>query len=104
MRECSAKISYDMLFVNFGVEMRHSSGGCGLKRILYLSRGGFIGGSQRQLYYVITNLDREVYEPIVVCPTRCCFRLLQRKKWPRIYYLVQLLWGHLSLTLIRLLS
>jgi len=40
----------------------------GMKRILYLSRGGSIGGSQRQLYYVITNLDRKVYEPIVVCP------------------------------------
>ena len=38
-----------------------------MKRILYLSRGGSIGGSQRQLYYVIANLDRKVYEPIVVC-------------------------------------
>jgi len=39
-----------------------------VKRILYLSRGGSIGGSQRQLYYVITNLDRSGYKPIVVCP------------------------------------
>lgn len=37
-----------------------------MKRILYLSRGGLIGGSQRQLYYVVTNLDKG-YEPIVVC-------------------------------------
>lgn len=37
-----------------------------MKRILYLSRGGLIGGSQRQLYYVVTNLDSG-YEPIVVC-------------------------------------
>ena len=37
-----------------------------MKRILYLSRGGTIGGSQRQLYYVVTNLNHG-YEPIVVC-------------------------------------
>jgi len=35
-------------------------------RILYLSRGGSVGGSQRQLGYVVTNLDHN-YEPIVVC-------------------------------------
>ena len=37
-----------------------------MKRILYLSRSGSIGGSQRQLYYLLTNLGRN-YEPIVVC-------------------------------------
>lgn len=37
-----------------------------MKRILYLSRGGAIGGSQRQLYYVVTNLNHG-YEPMVVC-------------------------------------
>jgi len=37
-----------------------------MKRILYLSRGGAVGGSQRQLHYVVTNLDHS-YEPIVVC-------------------------------------
>lgn len=37
-----------------------------MKRILYLTRGGSIGGSQRQLLYVITNLNHG-YEPIVVC-------------------------------------
>jgi len=37
-----------------------------MRRILYLSRGGHIGGSQRQLYYVVTNLD-DGYEPVVVC-------------------------------------
>lgn len=36
------------------------------KRILYLSRGGSIGGSQRQLLYLIQNLDRRIYEPFVV--------------------------------------
>lgn len=39
-----------------------------MKRILYLSHGGSIGGSQRQLYYLITNLDRKIYDPIIVCP------------------------------------
>lgn len=38
-----------------------------MKRILYLSRGGSVGGSQRQIYYVLRNLDRSAYEPIVVC-------------------------------------
>jgi len=38
-----------------------------IKRILYLSRSGNIGGSQRQLYYVVTNLAHD-YEPVVVCP------------------------------------
>ncbi len=38
-----------------------------MHRILYLSRGGNIGGSQRQLYHVLCNLDRKLYEPIVVC-------------------------------------
>ena len=38
-----------------------------MKRILYLSRGGFVNGSQRQLYYVVTSLNRDIYEPVVVC-------------------------------------
>lgn len=38
-----------------------------MRQILYLSRGGDIGGSQRQIHYVITNLDRDNYQPIVVC-------------------------------------
>jgi len=50
------------------MEMKWLFGGHTVRRILYLSRGGSIGGSQRQLYYVITNLDRRVYKPIVVCP------------------------------------
>jgi glycosyltransferase involved in cell wall biosynthesis len=37
------------------------------KRILYLSRGGSIGGSQRQLLYLIQNLDRRIYKPYVIC-------------------------------------
>lgn len=37
-----------------------------MKRILYLSRGGAVGGSQRQLYYVVTNLNHG-YKPIVAC-------------------------------------
>jgi glycosyltransferase involved in cell wall biosynthesis len=36
-----------------------------MKRILYLSRGGDIGGSQRQLGYLLSNIDRNQYEPIV---------------------------------------
>jgi len=38
-----------------------------MRRILYLSRGGDIGGSQQQIRYVITNLDRDNYQPLVVC-------------------------------------
>jgi glycosyltransferase involved in cell wall biosynthesis len=38
-----------------------------MKRILYLSRSGPISGSQRQLYYLLTNLSNG-YEPVVVCP------------------------------------
>lgn len=37
------------------------------KKIAYLCRGGSMGGSQRQLLYLIENLDRSVYEPVVVC-------------------------------------
>ena len=37
--------------------------------ILYLSHcGSSIGGGERQLYYLVTNLDRERYQPLVVCP------------------------------------
>ncbi len=39
-----------------------------MKRILYLSHGGSINGSQRQLYYLITNIDKKIYDPIIVCP------------------------------------
>jgi glycosyltransferase involved in cell wall biosynthesis len=37
------------------------------QKILYLSRGGHANGSQKQLYYLVTSLDRKVFEPIVVC-------------------------------------
>jgi hypothetical protein len=37
-----------------------------MKQILYLSPGGVVGGSQRQLYYVVTNLNGG-YKPIVAC-------------------------------------
>ncbi len=36
-----------------------------MKQILYLSRGGDIGGSQRQLGYLLSNLDRDRYKPII---------------------------------------
>ena len=37
--------------------------------ILYLSHcGSIIGGGERQLYYLVTHLDRHRYQPIVVCP------------------------------------
>jgi len=39
------------------------------KKILYLAHGDSIGGGQRQLLYLIENLDRRLYEPLVVCPT-----------------------------------
>lgn len=38
-----------------------------IRRVLFISRGGFISGSQRQLLYLIENLDRNLYEPVVVC-------------------------------------
>jgi glycosyltransferase involved in cell wall biosynthesis len=63
-----------------------------LKRVLLLSRGGDIGGSQRQLLHLVENLDRSRYEPIVVCRTggpfveqlrRCCPRthILTLRPW-----------------------
>ncbi|MBE0537348.1 MAG: glycosyltransferase family 4 protein [Phycisphaerae bacterium] len=44
-----------------------------MHRVLYLSRGGDMGGSQRQLLHVLTNLDRRRYEPIVVCRSTGAF-------------------------------
>jgi glycosyltransferase involved in cell wall biosynthesis len=35
-------------------------------RVVYLSRGGNIGGSQRQLLYLVTGLAN-TYEPVVIC-------------------------------------
>jgi len=40
-----------------------------MRRILFLSRGGYISGSQRQIYYVVRKLNGGRYEPIVVCPS-----------------------------------
>ena len=37
-----------------------------MRRLLYLSRGGAIGGSQRQLHYILSRLSNG-YKPIVVC-------------------------------------
>ncbi len=50
-----------------------------MKRILYLSRGGNINGSQRQLYYAITNLAAD-YSPMVVCPQNGQFVEMLRTK------------------------
>lgn len=37
--------------------------------ILYLSHcGSSIGGGEQQLAYLVTNIDREYYQPLVVCP------------------------------------
>lgn len=37
--------------------------------ILYLSHcGSSIGGGEQQLAYLVTNIDREHYQPLVVCP------------------------------------
>lgn len=38
-----------------------------MRRILFITRGGAISGSQRQLLYLLENLDRSRYEPIVIC-------------------------------------
>ena len=40
-----------------------------MTHILYLSHcGSSIGGGEKQLYYLVTNLDAAHYQPIVVCP------------------------------------
>ena len=37
--------------------------------ILYLSHcGSSIGGGEKQLFYLVTNLDRNAYSPYVICP------------------------------------
>ena len=37
--------------------------------ILYLSHcGSSIGGGEKQLAYLVTNIDQEYYQPLVVCP------------------------------------
>ncbi|MDE0636462.1 MAG: glycosyltransferase family 4 protein [Candidatus Poribacteria bacterium] len=37
--------------------------------ILYLSHcGSSIGGGEKQLYYLVTHLNKNLYQPIVVCP------------------------------------
>lgn len=38
-----------------------------MTRILYLS-GSIFGGAERQLFYLVTNLDQNRYQPTVVCP------------------------------------
>ena len=65
-------------------------------RVLYISRGGQIAGAQRQLYNLAAGLDRQRYEPIVVCREEGPFpelliqkgiethvlRLCPWRKWP----------------------
>ncbi len=38
-----------------------------ISNILYLSRGVSLGGSQRQIHYVLRDLDRRRFRPVVVC-------------------------------------
>jgi len=38
-----------------------------MQKVLYLSRGGNIGGSQRQIFHVIKNMDPNLFAPVVVC-------------------------------------
>ena len=38
-----------------------------MKRILYLSRGKNIAGSQRQLLYLVNGLEQSHFKPVVVC-------------------------------------
>lgn len=38
-----------------------------MQKVLYLSRGGNIGGSQRQIFHVIKNMDSNLFTPVVVC-------------------------------------
>lgn len=44
------------------------------KRILYLSHcGSSIGGGEKQLAYLVTNINRARYHPLVVCPDNGVF-------------------------------
>lgn len=43
-------------------------------RILYLSHSGsIIGGAEQQLFYLVSNLDYDRYQPIVICPENGVF-------------------------------
>ena len=67
--------------------------------VLYICRGGQIGGSQKQMYYLITGLDRTLYQPLVICREQGPFLELLRhegidahfmplhpwRKWPGAY-------------------
>lgn len=66
MCEVPVGVSYNFPAVGLDMVLKWLSEKSGMRRILYLSRGGHVGGSQRQLYYVVTNLD-DGYEPVVVC-------------------------------------
>ncbi len=42
--------------------------------ILYLSHSGsIIGGGEKQLFYLVTHLDKNTYQPFVVCPDEGVF-------------------------------
>ena len=43
-----------------------------MTRVLYLS-GSIYGGAERQLFYLVTNLDRSRFQPTVVCPDNGVF-------------------------------
>ena len=43
-----------------------------MTRVLYLS-GSIYGGAERQLFYLVTNLDRRRFQPTVVCPGKGMF-------------------------------
>lgn len=40
------------------------------KRILYISRSGLLGGGGNVLLTLLKSLDREIYQPIVIIPTK----------------------------------
>ena len=43
-----------------------------MTRVLYLS-GSIFGGAERQLFHLVTNLDRRRFQPTVVCPGKGMF-------------------------------
>ena len=71
-----------------------------MRRILYLSRGGAIGGSQRQLYYVVTHL-RNGYEPMVVCPKNGQFVNALRSEGIEVHVLPVRSWRKFPAALLR---
>ena len=72
--------------------------------ILYLSRGGSIGGSQRQLLNLVAGLDRSRYRPVVVCRSDGPFVRALRGREVETYPVILRPWRELRYLLVRYLD